>query len=106
MRLAIPLFGARVSPRFDHAPRLLLLSVEEGKVVSREEMPLSPLALWQRVERLKELQVDVVICGGIDEGSKCWLLDHRIQVIPRIAGEAHRAVINFLAGRIKAPVGA
>lgn len=106
MRLAIPLFGARVSPRFDYAPRLLLLSIEGGKVVSREEIPLNPLVLWQRVEKIKELKVDVVICGGIDEGSKCWLIDHQIQVIPLIAGEARRALIDFLAGRLKSIAGA
>jgi predicted Fe-Mo cluster-binding NifX family protein len=105
MRLAIPIFGARVSPRFDHSPRMLLLSVEEGKVITREEIPLNPLALWQRFEKLKELKVDVVICGGIDEGSKCWLIDHQIQVIPLVVGEASRAVMDFLAGRLKAIAG-
>jgi predicted Fe-Mo cluster-binding NifX family protein len=102
MRLAIPLFGPRVSPRFDHAPRLLLLSLERGKVVSREEIPLGPLTPWQRVEKLKDLKVEVVICGGIDEASKGWLIDHRIQVIPLIAGEANRIVIDLIAGRLKA----
>ena len=102
MKLAIPLFGPRVSPRFDHAPRLLLLSLERGRVVSREEIPLNPLTVWQRVEKLKELGVEIVICGGIDESSKCWLIDQKIQVIPFVAGEASRAVIDFLAGRLKA----
>ncbi len=103
MKLAIPLFGPRVSPRFDHARRLLLLSLEGDSVVSSEEIPLNPLTVWQRVEKLKELGVKVVICGGIDENSKCWLIDHQIQVIPLVAGEASGAVMDFLGGRLKAP---
>ncbi|RPJ12190.1 MAG: hypothetical protein EHM37_03955 [Deltaproteobacteria bacterium] len=102
MKLAIPLFGPRVSPRFDYAPRLLVLSLKEGKVVSREEIPLNPLAVWQRVEKLKELGVKVVICGGIDESSKCWLVDHQIQVIPLVTGEVGRVIKDFLAGRLRA----
>ena len=102
MRLAIPLFGPRVSPRFDCAPRLLVLSLKNGKVVSREEIPLNLLTAWQRVEKLKELGVQIVICGGIDEGSKCWLVDHKIQVVPLVTGEAGRVIKNFLAGRMRA----
>lgn len=100
MKLAIPLFGPRVSPRLDHAPRLLLLTLEGGRVASREEMPLNFLTLRQRVEKLKELGVESVICGGIDESSKCWLIEQKIQVISLVTGEASRAVIDFLAGRL------
>ncbi len=42
MKVAIPIFGPRVSPRFDCAPSLLLFTVEDGKVVERgEEKELS-----------------------------------------------------------------
>jgi predicted Fe-Mo cluster-binding NifX family protein len=101
MKLAIPLFGPRVSPRFDYAPRLLVLSIKEGTVVSREEIPLNPLAVWQRVEKLKELGVKIVICGGIDESSKCWLVDHQIQIIPLVTGEVSRVIKDFLSGRLR-----
>lgn len=101
MKLAIPLFGPRVSPRFDYAPRLLVLSLKEGKVVSGKEIPLNPLEAWQRVEKLKELGVEIVICGGIDEGSKCWLVDHETQVIPLVTGEVNRVIKDFLAGRLR-----
>jgi predicted Fe-Mo cluster-binding NifX family protein len=103
MKFAIPLFGPRVSPRFDHAPRLLVASIEEGRVVSREEIPLDSLAARQRVEKLKALGVNILICGGIDEGSKCWLVDHQIQVIPLVAGEVTRVIKDFLTGRLRVP---
>lgn len=101
MRLAIPLFGPRVSPRFDHAPRLLLLSVEGRRVVAREEISLFHLTPWQRVEKLKELGAQVVICGGIDQTCRQWLAASRIQVIPQVGGEAGQAVNDFLAGRLR-----
>mgnify|MGYP001770060137 CR=1 FL=1 len=101
MRLAIPLFGSRVSPRFDHAPRLLLLSVEGHRVVAREEIFLFHLTPWQRIEKLRALGAQVVICGGIDQTCRHWLAASRIQVIPQVGGEAGQAVNDFLAGRLR-----
>jgi predicted Fe-Mo cluster-binding NifX family protein len=103
MLLAIPLFGPRVSPRFDHAQRLMLVTLEEGRVTSREEILMTPLASWQRVEQLKELGVDIVICGGIDKESACRLNEYRIRVVPLVSGEAMRALRDFKAGRIGPP---
>ncbi len=103
MLLAIPLFGPRVSPRFDHAQRLMLATLEEGRVTSREEILLGPLAGWQRVEKLKDLGVDVVICGGIDRESACQLGEYHIRVIPLMSGEAIRVLRDFKAGKIAPP---
>lgn len=103
MLLAIPLFGPRVSPRFDHAQRLMLATLEKGRVTSREEILLEPLAGWQRVEKLKDLKVDIVICGGIDRESACRLGEYHIRVIPLVSGEAARVLRDFKAGRLEPP---
>jgi predicted Fe-Mo cluster-binding NifX family protein len=101
MKVAIPVFGHRVSPRFDFAPGLILFTLENGKVIGREELSLLPWGPWQRVERLKELQVQTLICGGIDGDSENMLLQERIQVIPWIAGEVQEALDAFLKGNLQ-----
>jgi predicted Fe-Mo cluster-binding NifX family protein len=101
MKVAIPVFGHRVSPRFDFAPGLILFTLEKGKIVEREELSLTPWSPWQRVEKLKELQVQTLICGGIDGDSENMLLQQRIQVIPWIAGEAQEALDAFLKGNLQ-----
>lgn len=103
MLLAIPLFGPRVSPRFDHAQRLMLVTLENSRVTSREEILLEPLAGWQRVEKLKDLKVDIVICGGIDRESACRLGEHHIRVISLVSGDAARVLRDFKAGRLAPP---
>jgi predicted Fe-Mo cluster-binding NifX family protein len=104
MRVAIPIFGARISPRFDFAPVLLLLTLEKGKVEAREEVLLSPRDSWRRVEKLKELEVETLICGGIDRHSRQMLEDDQIRVIPWVAGEAEEALHYFLNGTLRAGV--
>jgi predicted Fe-Mo cluster-binding NifX family protein len=101
MKVGILVFGRRVSPRFDFAPGLILFTLENGKIVEREELSLTPWSPWQRVERLRELQVQTVICGGIDGDSENMLLQHRIQVISWIAGEAQEALDAFLKGTLQ-----
>jgi predicted Fe-Mo cluster-binding NifX family protein len=101
MKVAIPVFGHRVSPRFDFAPGLILFTLENGKIVGREELSLILWRPWQRVEKLKELQVQTLICGGIDGDSENMLLQQRIQVIPWIAGEAQEALDAFLKGNLQ-----
>jgi len=100
MKIAIPIFGPRVSPRFDHAPSLLLFTVEKGAVVERREVALPPLEPWQRVEQLREWDVQTLICGGIDGTSARTLTTHRIQVIPWVSGDVERALEFFLKGRL------
>ena len=101
MRVAIPVFGPRVSPRFDCAPSLLLFSVENGKVVERGEVLLTHLDPGQRLERLRELNVQTLICGGIDGYSAQLLKIHQIQVTAWVAGEAEEAMKFYLRGALK-----
>ena len=101
MKVAIPIFGPRVSPRFDCAPSLLLFSLENGRVTEYEELPLVSWDPWQRVEKLKELNIQALICGGIDGQSAQMLMNYRIQVIPWVAGEAEEALEAFLKGKLE-----
>ncbi len=101
MKIAIPIFGARVSPRFDFAPALLICTLENGRVVERTEMPINTWSIWQRVEKMKELQVQTLICGGIDGNSERILKSQQIEVIPWVAGEAEKALQTFLKGKLQ-----
>jgi predicted Fe-Mo cluster-binding NifX family protein len=101
MRVAIPVFGARVSPRFDCAPSLLLFTVENGKVLERGEVLLTHWDVGQRLERLRELNIQALICGGIDGHSAQVLKAHQIQVTAWVAGEAEEAMKSFIRGDLK-----
>jgi len=102
MKIAIPIFGPRVSPRFDCAPSLLLFTVQDGEVVERREVPLNPLDLWQRLDRLRELGIQALICGAIDGQSAQALQAYQIQVIAWVAGEVEEAMESFLRGELTA----
>ncbi len=101
MRVAIPTFGPRVSPRFDCAPDLLLFTLEGGKVVGSEKFSLQAWDRVQRLHKLKDLGVQTLICGGIDGHSTQVLADYRIRVIGWVAGDADEAMRSFLEGTLR-----
>jgi predicted Fe-Mo cluster-binding NifX family protein len=100
MKIAIPSFGNRVSPRFDCAEGVLLVSVDQGQPSNREELAFSGLAPHERINRLAEHGVDTVVCGGID----CWsvqsLQSAGITVYGWVAGEIEEALAALLAGNL------
>lgn len=100
MKVAIPTFNSRVSPRFDFAAKVLIAKVETGKVVDREYHSLINLNTIRRGTLLREQGVTVVICGGISNFSVRLLSENGIKVIPMIAGELEDVLEQFVIGHL------
>jgi predicted Fe-Mo cluster-binding NifX family protein len=101
MKVAIPLFGNRISPRFDFSPEMKIISFEKGEVINQEHLSMGHLSLSQRLDHLISSEVNQVICGGIDIYCLDQLTRSGIQVLPNIVGEAEIALRLFLNGRLR-----
>lgn len=100
MKAAILMFNTRVSPHFDFAPKVLIVKVDEGKVLEREQYSLINLNTIRRGALLREVGVNVVICGGISNFSVRLLLENGMQVIPMVAGEIEEVLNRFVNGQL------
>ena len=67
MRVAIPVFRARISPALDTCTRVLLIDLEEKREIERREIYLDEFSLSERVNILQNAGVETVICGGISD---------------------------------------
>lgn len=103
MKVAIPTFNSRVSPRFDFAGKVLIATIENGKVVDREQFSLTNLNTIRRSSLLREQGVSVVICGGISNFSVRLLSENGIEVIPLVAGEIEDVLEQFVLGDLVVP---
>jgi predicted Fe-Mo cluster-binding NifX family protein len=101
MKVAIPLFGTWVSPRFGYSPEVWILNVEDGEVISQKTVPMVGLSLPFWCNQLSHLGIDAVICGGIDRVCHYKLESLGISVIPEVAGEAIEVLDLFLAGKLE-----
>ncbi len=96
MKIAIPAFHSKVSPRFDTAQELVLLEVIDGAVMNRKRQPLHAYSAAGKIKTLLEQGVDTLICGGIDRLSRQQIGFNNIEVYSWVTGEIDDAVSCFL----------
>jgi predicted Fe-Mo cluster-binding NifX family protein len=101
MKVAIPLFGSRVSPRFGCESEILIVDVEEHQEINRQKLSTVGLGVPQRMSLLSSLSVDTLICGGIDTFCLRSLSAKGFRVIPGVIGEADEALRYFLSGKLR-----
>lgn len=103
MLLAIPTLNARVSPVFDTACRLLLVEVDQGSERARRTEELPDTLPTHRVKRLRELGIEVLVCGGISRSLAMLLEAAGIRVLPWVAGPVDDVLRVYLEGRLPHP---
>ena len=100
MRIAIPIWGDKVSPLFDTAARLMIVDVEGEGVKSRLEMPLEEQDISRRCFRIRGMDVDTLICGAISRPFLRMLLSSGMTIIPEISGNPEDVLKAYLEGNL------
>jgi len=98
MKVAIPLFKDRISPRFDVCPEIWIVELNNGEVINQEKWPMESFNLQQRLDQLTSKEVHKIICGGIDSFCMDHLESRGIDVINNVAGEAGEVLNLFIRG--------
>jgi predicted Fe-Mo cluster-binding NifX family protein len=101
MKIAFPLFGLRISPRFDSSPEMWIVTVNGGEVIDQEKISLGQLSLPQRFDQLAANSINKVVCGGIDGFCLAQLERNGIDVVKDVTGEAEVALGLLLRGRLR-----
>ena len=96
MRVAIPVFQSKISPRFDSTQDFVLLEIEKSKVMRRADLPTKGWPVSAKLKHMVDLGVDTLICGGIDLESMQQLNFSGIKVYSWITGEVDDVVACFL----------
>ena len=96
MKIAIPVFHTKISPRFDSTQGFILLLIEKRNVIQREKLPTKGWPASAKIKQLVDLGVDILICGGIDLKSMQQLNFNGIIIYSWITGEIEDAVTRFL----------
>jgi predicted Fe-Mo cluster-binding NifX family protein len=99
-KVAIPLFGSRISPHFTYAEMALLVDIENNEVSKSREIALGVTDELERVQYFKSLEIDTLICGGISNIAECMLAEQAVHVIAWVSGEALDALEQFLLKRL------
>jgi predicted Fe-Mo cluster-binding NifX family protein len=100
MRVAIPIFGERVAPVFDWCKRIAVVDTDSAEEPGREEADLADVMPFHRPDRLVDLGVEVLLCGGISPSLAQLVEAHGIRVVPWVAGDVGAVLAEFIAGRL------
>ena len=101
MKIAIALFGLRVSPRFDCAPAIRVVEIDGGEILDSKDVSAEKWDVLERIRKLSEMGAEVLICGGIDGFCAQQISAHGIRIYSWITGEADDALSCLLRGELE-----
>ena len=105
MKLAIMLYGTRVSPRFGYSQEVMIIEVDGKEEIRREILEVDDYYPEQIPVVLGKEGVEVVISGGMNNHFQGLFRSQGIQVIWGIIGEAEDALTAFGAGQLAPGMG-
>jgi predicted Fe-Mo cluster-binding NifX family protein len=97
MRIALPVWIGRISPVFDVARHVRVVETEENKVARKEDVDLED---GNRVERLRALAVDVLICAAISRQLEAAFWVAGIEVVSEVCGRVDEVIEAYLNGSL------
>ncbi len=100
MKVAIPRFGDDIAPWFDVASHFVIYTIEKDQSILSEVFICSGSSGMNRVQKLQEYKVDILICGSISNKYKHLLQTHGVTVINQVTGPAENAIEAFLHGEL------
>ena len=100
MRIAVPIWENRISPVLDTASRLLIIEVENQREALRFETTLDVQDLYRRCFRIRNLGVDILICGAISRPYLRRLIATGIHIISGISGHPEDVLEAYLHGTL------
>jgi predicted Fe-Mo cluster-binding NifX family protein len=100
MRIAIPQWQGRVSPVFDVAGNLLLIDIEDGREIRREERRLLDTNALLRVTEFLNFGAGILICGAISAPLQTRLIAAGVQVIGFACGTVDDVLAAYLNGTL------
>ena len=103
MKVCVPIWAGRVSPVLDVARRLVVAELEAGNEISRKEEPVAETDIFRRAQRIRELGVDMLICGAVSRPLEDMLRANGVQVIPWVCGPVDDVLELFISGQPLSP---
>ncbi|WP_457553393.1 NifB/NifX family molybdenum-iron cluster-binding protein [Desulfobacula sp.] len=95
MKLAITIWGNRVSPVFDAAATLLVVYIKNRMIIKKSYTSFDPESPLDLIKELKKMQVPILICGAISTKPADLIVNNDIKLISFVTGNAFKLIENF-----------
>ncbi|MBW2646263.1 MAG: NifB/NifX family molybdenum-iron cluster-binding protein [Deltaproteobacteria bacterium] len=102
-KVAIPIFGTRISPVFDSCLRVSVIEIKGNRETGRDDIILDGLSLEKRLMIFQEAGINTLICGGISGYFYNLFESAGIRVISGIAGDVVEVLCAFKEDKLEQP---
>lgn len=100
MKIAVTYEAGTIFQHFGHTAQFKIYEIENDAVKSAEVVDTNGSGHGALAGFLKNLGVNVLICGGIGGGAQMALQEAGIQLFGGVSGEADEAVEALLVGQL------
>ena len=100
MKIAVTYRNGEIFQHFGHTEQFKVYTVEGNKILSAEVIDTNGSGHGALAALLSQLDVDVLICGGIGGGAQMALAQAGIQLYGGVNGDADKAAESFAAGNL------
>jgi predicted Fe-Mo cluster-binding NifX family protein len=100
MKVAVPIWEGRVASVLDFSQKLILVELEDGGEQNRVEVPLSGRNTLEKVAELRQLGVEVLICGAVSQPMASAATSFGIQLVPYVTGAIDEVLDAYQDGRL------
>lgn len=101
MKIAVTYENGQIFQHFGHTERFKIYKVKDGEVVSSEVVDTNGSGHGALAQMLNELNVNVLICGGIGGGAQSALSKLGIKLYGGVSGNADNAVKALISNSLK-----
>ena len=105
MKVAIPLYGSRVSPRFGYTRDFLIVELEGKKEIDRKTLTMEINHPARMADRLAKEGVSVILSGGMNPHFQEQFRLRNIAVIWGLIGDADDVLATYLDDQVFSGMG-
>ena len=100
MKIAVTIWGNRISPVFDSARTLLVARIDGRRITSQYYTSFDPESPVHLINTLKSHEIDTLVCGAISQKPADLISEQNIHLISFVTGNGRRFLDSFAKGRI------
>ncbi len=100
MKVAIPNHDGDVTPCFEYSSGITIYEIRKNRVVAQDDFTLRSKEELDRIRLLRDQEVSVLICSGIQDAHEGLLTASGIRVISWVSGKTNDVLHRFLQDKL------
>ncbi|HOK07686.1 MAG TPA: NifB/NifX family molybdenum-iron cluster-binding protein [Syntrophales bacterium] len=96
MKIAVPLFGERVSPHFGSSSKFMIVEFYENVIRERVVCDVGENGPMELARRMVDMEVKTLLCGGIERSCKEWLIHRGVHVVENQKGYVDEVIAKII----------